>query len=106
MTRTLRLHLIITIAGFMPAMSIVWHRIDERAERAADAELAVALAALHDPSQRSPDACNAWLRAHSSHPLADQVRRIVQPDLIGQLTGVRHRGEALAGMLGADTRAK
>jgi hypothetical protein len=81
MTRTLRLHLIITLAGFMPAMSIVWHRIDQRADASASWELKSLAKDINESPMIDPAferqrrdrlvvELRSWLRRNAGHPVA------------------------------------
>jgi hypothetical protein len=96
-----RLQLIIITASLLPTLAIVWSRYDQRSERAADAALAAALAQRSAPFLASPDDCNEWLIKHPRHPLAPELRRILSPSELDQLSGTTHRARALAALLGS-----
>ena len=80
---------------------IAWARFDERAERAADAALACALAQRSASFLPSKYECEEWLAKNGSHPLAAELRRVLTPAYTDQLSGTTYRARALAAFLGS-----
>lgn len=95
---TRNLALIIVLSSLLPAIAVIWSRMDQRDDQAARAELAAAL--NYDHNSPHPHDCAEWLARHGSHPLAPMVRRMLNPDNITRLKGVSVIKDSLAAELG------
>ncbi len=74
-----RLSLLLIAAAVLPSLAVLWARLDQRSERAADAALVML---IHDYDQhagrdtsRPVEELRAWLAAHGSHPLAPILKK-------------------------------
>jgi hypothetical protein len=74
-----RLPLIILAAALLPSLAIIWSRLDQRSERAADADLLMLIHDYHQSSgegiTRSVVDLRGWLAAHGSHSLAPILKK-------------------------------